>query len=319
MATAEVFEGELIDEPVESNGALMALNASEIDTQIATAKKYPRSLKEFRNEALEMVTLTDEIAGECIYSMPRGGKAIEGPSARFAEVVASAWGNCRAGARVIGEDERFVTAQGIFNDLQRNVAITYEVKRRITDKQGRKFKDDMIGVTSNAACSIALRNAVLKGVPKAFWRDIYAEAKRTAIGDVTTLATKRASMLQAFGKMGVVPEQIFKLLEVSGEQDITLDHLGLLRGSYTALKEGDTTIEQLFDAESVSGAKVEKSNLDSELVMEGIQDTVSKANADELENLYNFYVGAESPLAERKQIEQVSDWCEQRRQELTTG
>lgn len=262
MATVELVEEEReIAEPIESAAALMALNSSEIDCQIATAKKFPRSIRRFLQEAREMVTLSEEIASECIYSLPRGGKCIEGPSARFAEIIASAWGNCRAGARVVGEDDRFVTSQGVFIDLQRNAAITYEVKRRITDKYNNKYGDDMIGVTSNAACSIALRNAVLKGVPKAFWRELYDEARRTAIGDVKTLGSRRTSMLQHFGKIGVQSAQIFRLLEVEGEQDITLDHLATLKGMATALKDGDSTVEQMFGEEQPK-SKVKKSKID---------------------------------------------------------
>lgn len=318
MATvdSEVFEGEVVADTLEGSATLMALNASEIDTQIATAKRYPRSLKTFRNEALEMATLTEEIAGECIYNLPRGGKSIEGPSARFAEIVASAWGNCRAGARVIGEDDRFVTAQGVFIDLQRNVAITYEVKRRITDKEGRTFKDDMIGVTSNAACSIALRNAVLKGVPKAFWRDIYAASKKTAIGDASTLATRRANMIEAFGKMGVTPDKIFALLEVSGEQDITLDHLGTLRGTFTAIKEGDTTIEQVFDAREQPGAKVGRSKVNDQLDLAAIEQAITTAPDEAaVRALYEKYVGPDSSL-DTKGREAVSNWCDGRYEAL---
>jgi hypothetical protein len=280
MATVELVEEEReISEPIESAAALMALNSSEIDCQIATAKRYPRSLKRFLHEAREMVTLTEDIAGECIYSLPRGGKAIEGPSARFAEVVASAWGNCRAGARVVGEDDRFVTAQGVFIDLQRNVAITYEVKRRITDKYNNKYGDDMIGVTSNAACSIALRNAVLKGVPKAFWRELYEEARRTAIGDVKTLGSRRSAMLQHFGKMGVTPDQIFRLLEIEGEQDITLDQLATLKGMATALKDGDSTVDQMFGEEPVK-SKVKKSKVDDKITAPKPADDAGPSEAD---------------------------------------
>lgn len=258
-------ESEVFSETIDSSSALMALNSSEIDTQISTAKKYPRSIKRFLNEALEMVTLSEDIAGECIYALPRSGKSIEGPSARFAEIIVSAWGNCRAGTRVVQEDERFVTSQGVFIDLQRNTAITCEVKRRITDKHGNRYKDDMIGVTSNACCSIALRNAVLKGVPKAFWRKLYDEARRVAIGDVKTLATRRAAMLDAFGKMGVTPEMIFRKLEVGGEPDITLDQLAVLRGMFTALKEGDSTIEQLFAEVIAMNPKVKPSKVNEKL------------------------------------------------------
>ncbi len=233
---------------VAEQGMVSMLNRSEIEQQIATARRFPRSIKRFRDEALQMVTLSESVAEQCIYALPRDGKTIEGPSARFAEVVASAWGNCRAGARVVDDSGEFVTAQGVFHDLERNVAITYEVQRRITNKHGKRYNADMIGVTANAACSIALRNAILKGVPKAFWDDMYGAARQVIMGDIQTLANRRASTIAAFQKFGVLPEQIIAKLDVAGVEDITLEHLVVLRGLLTAIKEGDTTVEETFPA-----------------------------------------------------------------------
>jgi hypothetical protein len=242
--TDEVIERELPQQI--DTGVLAVISKAEIDVQIATAHRFPRSVRAFRDEAFSMVTLTEAVAEECIYALPRDGKTIEGPSARFAEVIASAWGNSRAGARVVDDSGEFVTAQGVFHDLQKNVAITYEVKRRITDKKGRRYNADMIGVTANAACSIALRNAILKGVPKAFWADVYEAARKTIMGDFQTLANRRASALAAFQKFGVKAEQIYANLGVAGEEDITLEHVVTMRGMLTALKEGDSTPEQMF-------------------------------------------------------------------------
>jgi hypothetical protein len=234
---------------VES-GTLAILNKSEIDQQIATAHKYPRSLVAFRKEMLQMVTLTEKIAGECIYALPRDGKVIEGPSARFAEVAASAWGNARAGARVVNEGNDFVTAQGVFHDLERNVAITYEVQRRITDKNGKKYKPDMIGVTANAACSIALRNAILKGIPKAFWSEMYESARRASVGDIKSIANKRADAVKAFVVYGIDQAQILARLGRTGVQDITVDDLVTLNGFLTAIKDGDGSAESIFAVEA---------------------------------------------------------------------
>lgn len=238
------------------NGTVALLNRSEIDMQIATAHKYPRSIKKFRDEVEAMVTLNESVAEECMYSLPRREKdpatgswvvkPIEGPSARFAEVVVSAWGNVRAGARVVNDVGDFVTSQAVFHDLERNVAITYEVQRRITNSQGQRFKPDMIGVTANAACSIALRNAILKGVPKAFWSDMFDKARETAIGNVQTLAARRSRALTVLQKMGVQSDTVFAFLKIAGIEDITLDHLATLFGITTAIKEGDTTPEQAF-------------------------------------------------------------------------
>lgn len=238
-----------------SNAALVAehattdlINKSEIEHQIATARRFPRSIKKFRDEALQMVTLSESVAEQCVYALPRGGKTIEGPSARFAEIINSAWGNSRAGARVIDADASFVTAQGVFHDLERNTSITYEVKRRITDSRGRRYNDDMIGVTANAACSIALRNSILKGVPKAFWEDMYDAARQVTMGDVQTLANRRANALEAFQRFGITEEQVCAKIGVAGIEDIGLEHLVTLRGLLTAIKEGDTTPEDAFAA-----------------------------------------------------------------------
>jgi len=227
-------------------GSLAILNRSEIEQQVSTAKMYPRSIKRFRDESMEMVTLTEKIAEECIYALPRGGKTIEGPSARFAEIVISAWGNSRAGARVISEDNESLTAQGFFFDVERNVTISMEIKRRITDKHGRRYNADMIATTGNAAASIAFRNAVLKGIPKAFWTDMYDAARKAAVGTVETLVNKRAAMVGYFQKMGVTPEMICATLEIPGVEDIGLEELAKLKGMATALKEGESTPEQLF-------------------------------------------------------------------------
>lgn len=257
------LEREIQPMSVES-GTVALLNKSEIDMQVATAHKYPRSIKRFRDETLQMVTLNETVAESCIYALPRDGKTIEGPSARFAEVIASAWGNCRAGARVVNDQGDFITAQGVFHDLERNVAITFEVQRRITDKKGNRYKPDMIGVTGNAASSIALRNAILKGIPKAFWDDMYQAARRTVMGDVKTLANRRAEAIKAFVAFGITQQQLLEKLEVTGIEDVTLEHLVILRGLLTAIREGDTTPEQAFAGTTAGPGKKDLGPYNSE-------------------------------------------------------
>lgn len=245
---------------VES-GTVALLNKSEIESQVDTAHKYPRSIKKFLDEASHMVTLNESIAQQCVYALlrwdgkKRQNSVIEGPSARFAEIVASAWGNCRAGARVVSEGQEFVTSQGVFHDLERNVAITFEVQRRITSSNGERYKADMIGVTANAASSIALRNAILKGVPKAFWESLYQKARAVVAGDLKTLSVKRAEAIKQFALFGVSEAQILEKLGRQGVADVTVDDLVVLFGLLTAIKDGDTTPEQAFAADGDAQAK----------------------------------------------------------------
>lgn len=233
---------------VPDAGVMTAISRAELDQQITTARAYPRSLKRFLNECMQMCTLNEQVAEACFYALPRGGKTIEGPSVRMAEIVLSGWGNSRAGARVVDEGAEFITAQGVFHDLQANVQITMEVRRRITDSKGRRYNADMIAQTGNAACSIALRNAIFRGIPRAFWNEPYESARKCAVGDIKTLANRRADALQFLQKMGASEAQVLAVLGVAGVEDVGLDHLATLKGLVTAIKDGDTTIDQAFPA-----------------------------------------------------------------------
>lgn len=242
----EEVEGDVIDPHDSAIQVLSPATKGEIDMQISTAKRYPRSIKSFKEQALAMATLDEETASGCFYSMPRGGKPIEGPSARLAEIVLSAWGNVRADARVIDAGPKEITAEAMTWDLEKNVAVRVQVKRRITDKHGKRYNDDMIVVTGNAACSIALRNSVFKVIPMAFTKAVYQAARAVAIGDAKTLASKRAEMVAYFGKMGIVPERVLAVIDRKSIEDVSLDDLAVLKGLATAIKEGDTSVDEAF-------------------------------------------------------------------------
>lgn len=245
----ETIEGEVL----ETLPMLPNSDRGEVDTQIVTAKRYPRSIKRAVDNALAMATLDEETAASCMYGLPRGGKVIEGPSIRFATILASCWGNLRTSARPLSIEDKYVNCQGMAWDLETNAAFSAEVRRRITDKMGRRYNDDMIGTTSNAGCSIAMRNALLKLIPEPLWRPIYQKVRLVAVGKAETLGSKRAALLEYFGKMGVIPAQIFGLLEVPGVEEITLDHLATLRALANAIKDGEVKIDEAFPGVAPAG------------------------------------------------------------------
>lgn len=226
--------------------ALTQLNAAEINQQIVTARAYPRSIVGFRRNMREMVTYDQPTALSCLYSLKRGNKMIEGPSIRFAEAAVQSWGNVRVGARIVDIGAEFITGQGFFYDLEKNTAIAVEVMRRITDKDGHRYGDDMIGVTGNAACSIALRNAILRGIPKTAWLDPYQAARNLSIGKGESITVKREEMLKAFAPLNVSKEQIFGLLGVKGLDDISYENLMFLAGILNSIKEGEEKAEVIF-------------------------------------------------------------------------
>jgi hypothetical protein len=282
MAENEIItaDGEIITAPIsaEQVSLVASLTKAEIDQQIATAHAYPRSVSRATKNIISLVTMDETAAEECTYALPRSGKSITGPSIRLAEIVAGQWGNCRIGARVVHVDrvEKFVEAEGIFHDLETNTATTARVRRRIVDKYGKLYNDDMIIVTGNAAASIAKRNAILGGTPKAVWRKAYDAALATLKGDVKTLTERRDAVLKAFAAFGVKPEQLFAALSIGGMDDITLETMPVLIGMHSALKSGEATVEEMFGAGTAAGG--ERKGLKGKL-----EDVASGGKAKEAE------------------------------------
>jgi hypothetical protein len=245
----ETPTGLVVQDAIDVDQSLaVGLTRAEVDQQIATAQKFPRSLGKVASMVHNYVTLDLESAAECTYALPRDGKAITGPSIRFAEILKACYGNCRAAARVVHVDriEKYVEAEGIFHDLENNTATSARVRRRISGKNGKVFSDDMILVTGNAASSIALRNAILGGIPKPLWRRAFEAAQDAAHGDIQTLAVNRDKALKYFARFGVTPDQVFAALGLNGVEDIMVEHIGTMRGMCEALKNNEATVEEMF-------------------------------------------------------------------------
>lgn len=252
-------EVEVVDAAPEA--ALSLITKAEIDMQIATAHAFPRSVSKFLKDVMSLATVTPEIAESCVYALPRGGKTVEGPSVRLAEMVASAYGNLRTGARVVFNDGKHVTAQGITHDLEKNIMHTEEVRRSILQNetkwdqaQGKSVRtgkmvmmnEDMQTVTGRAACAIAYRNSIFKVVPAALIQDVIERVKEIIRGDAQTLGERRDKAIKYFVDLGVKEAKIFEAIDVKGKEDIDLDKFVLLRGMCTAHRNGEATLEGIF-------------------------------------------------------------------------
>ena len=239
---------------VSAPGAIGAIARSEVEAQLDAAHKYKRSVSRFLTEALSLATISQEVAESCIYSLPRQGKMITGPSVRLAEICASAYGNLHVGGRVLEEEDREIVAQGGAWDLEKNLRVTVEARRRITNRNGTRYNDDMITTTGNAAVSIALRNAILRVIPRAYVDTIYAKVRLVAVGDAKTLGARRVEILGRLGKIGVTTDRVLARLGKAGSDDIGLDDLEVLIGLGTAIKNNELPIDDAFPAPKAAPA-----------------------------------------------------------------
>jgi len=234
-------------EIMKSDDAVMAVTKAEVDIQIATAHQYPRSIANFQNECSALATMTPEIAQECIFSLPRGGKTIQGESIRLAEIVAHTYCNLRIGSRQISDDGKSITVQAVCHDLEKNVAIQTEVKRRITYKDGRRYNDDMIIMAINAAQSIAVRNAIFKAVPKALIANVVTKIKAVIVGDEATFEDRKKKCFEYFKSLGVDKKAVLKALGIKGDGDVDGDIMITLTGIASGIKSGEFTAKDAFD------------------------------------------------------------------------
>ena len=261
---------------------LQAINESEIDIQVATAKQYPRNIPDVLNKISTYATMDTETAADCFYVLRRSGSGgsttVEGLSVRMAEIIAGAWGNLRVQTRIVGNDGRTITAQGICHDLETNVAVSVEVKRRITDKYGKTYSEDMQVVTGNAASAIAFRNAVLKVVPKAVTKRVIEGVKQVALGQSLDLETSRQKMLEYFAKLGVTKDMILDYLNIKKVEEIDKEAVFELRATANAIKEGTTTVQETFIKASNEKRQTENARKKVESAMAKIEEAKTRQN-----------------------------------------
>ena len=256
VTSFEPTQAEALQLEVLPPSAIESQERALIDVQIATAKRYPRNIAAVKKSMLSFATLDQETAESCFYTLPRGGKNIQGASVRLAEIAVSCYGNLRVGSRIIetvtGGDSPHVTVQSICHDLEQNIAVTIEKRRRIVAKKdfksgGKKAIDeDDINLAANAGAAIAFRDAVFKVVPLALIKPVLDQTKLVAIGDVRTLADRRAKAIDAFAKMGIGKDRVLSAIGKRDIEEVGVADIETLIGYHTSIKEGQADIDELF-------------------------------------------------------------------------
>lgn len=230
---------------------------ASVDSQVATAKAYPRDLEKCMTDIKAIILSDKETAEECIYSLPRAGKALQGPSVVLAKIIAQSMGNMRFTTRVVGISDKHITAEAIAWDLEKNIASQVQVQRLIIGSKGR-YNDDMITVTGNAANSIALRNAIFNVIPTSITEIALKTARNKISGDVSTadklLAAAKKVVDALISQYKVTEKEILDSIKRASFSHILQEDIVTLIGFGTAIKNGDSTIDEIFRPEKVKAA-----------------------------------------------------------------
>lgn len=230
---------------------------SELETQVAVAKRYPRDVSRALLDLRVLATESREIAQKMYYSLKRGTKRIEGASIRFAEALVYVWGNLRVYGRVVEVGESELVAEGYAWDIQVNAAIAKQVRRRIVNSEGIRYNTDMIVVTGNAAISLAIRNAVLSIVPPSLWTPAYEASLQAALGEGKDIKQIRAEWIAWWEEQGRTKVELWAYLGISGPRDLKANELRHLLGLKTAIDEGLTVLDYEINRAGGSAEKAE--------------------------------------------------------------
>jgi hypothetical protein len=240
--------------------ALEAVARAEIDMQVTTAKRYPREEKAAVARAVTMATTSPDIAAECFYVLRRKdnktGKVttIEGPSIRLAEIFACTWGNLAYGFRAVADDGKAVTLEGVCVDYESNVRCTKQVRRNVLDRNGRRYPEDLVTVTTMAAGSIACRNAIFGVIPGVYVSQASKAAKKAAVGEARSFAARRDKALAYFAKLDVDEARVLAAVGRDALDAVTEEDVQTLLGTATAIRDGLMTLEEAFPAPGAAPA-----------------------------------------------------------------
>lgn len=240
-------------EIMQVEAPLMQLDSIEranVDVQVATAKQYPRDIKRALNNSIALATMDRQTAESCGYALSRGGKLITGPSVHLAKIIVQQYGNVRVEAKVVQITDKQVVSRGTAWDLESNTATAFEVRRSICSKDGKRFSDDMITVTGNAANSIAYRNAAFAIIPKSITDSAYRAAQELIAGDLSDeakLIKKRKQIFDGFkDTYGISEAEVLKLVGKETINQVKSKEVTVLIGIAQSLQDGDTTVSDLM-------------------------------------------------------------------------
>lgn len=268
--------GMLAPGPIQRD--IAALAAAEgakalVQGRIIMAIQRPRDFDEVRRRLLNDCK-RPRFAEAARYAKPMGGVTLKGWSIRFAEAAVRHLGNidCRAG--IIAQDDDKIVLRFDAIDLETNagfggeITIDKTVERRKprsgemalkvrTNSTGQptytvRANEDDLQTKLASAVSKGIRTFALRLVPADILEDcldvIIARPKEDP-------AAARKRIVDSFVALGVGPEAIKRLVGIKDLSLLTAPQLQTLRETYTAIREGDLSIEEVLSVDSADSAK----------------------------------------------------------------
>ncbi len=247
---------ELLKQPGEEDGEIVdamdiatSKSAQEVQAAMLVAQRCPRDEIRCYNKIMKGCKRRG-LAERAVYSYPRGGTSVTGPSIRLAEELARCWGNIDFGIVVLDSNAAESSVMAYCWDLESNTRSTkvFTVKHERHTKRGRQFLSDPRDIYEHVANYGArrMRACILAVIPGDIQDDAVTECEKTLTRDQEPLGDRIRQMVAAFSDFGVTKEDIEKrlghVLHVTSEHEFVT-----LRSIYTSLKDGMSHVRDWFE------------------------------------------------------------------------
>jgi len=232
--------------------------SQEVQAAVFMAKRFPRD----ENQALARIDRSCQrrgLAEKAIYTYPKGGQNVTGPSIRLAEALAQSWGNLQCGVVELSQEAGESTCMSYCWDIETNFRDTkiFTVSHTIQTKKGAKVLTDPRDIYEHVANQGARRKraCILAVIPK----DVVDHAMEACQKTLSSaykepLIDRLRKMVGVFQSEFSVPlESIEKYVGYKLDSFTEMDMV-TLRGVYTALKDGTSKREDYFDLPKAKAA-----------------------------------------------------------------
>lgn len=223
---------------------------TEAQGKLLLAKQFPRDENQAFNQLMNSCR-RKSFAQVALYSFPRGGQTVAGPSIRLAEEIARVYMNIEFGIRELSNNNGESEMEAYAWDLQNNVVSSQKFKvKHLRDKRGgaTKLTDqrDIYEITANMGAR-RLRSRLLAILPPDMVELAVEECRKTMAGvNDAPISDRIRQMTVAFAKYSVTTEMIEKRLQHDIDT-IDNDELVDLLGIYNSIKNGQSKRDEWFE------------------------------------------------------------------------
>lgn len=261
------------DNPLAASDAARAV--AEVQAALLVARMNPRDPVRAMDRILNACT-RPTLAESSTYAFSRGGAEVSGPTIRLAEAIAQGWGNIQYGIRELSQKNGVSTVAAYAWDVETNTRreVQFQVAlRRDTKRCSYALKDarDIYELVANLGAR-RLRSCILSVIPGDVVDAALQQCAATMNATVDISPEAITKLVEAFATFGVTKGQIEKRIQRRIDS-IRPAQVISLRKIYVSLRDGMTTKEEWFEAESapaeaqkrgVSGLKAKLKQIEPE-------------------------------------------------------